>query len=59
MKVIEGARGGLIKAWTDGVDIEDSARKQLDNIAAMPFIYKHVAIMPDSGEHPMWGKARK
>jgi tRNA-splicing ligase RtcB len=47
MQVIEGARGGLIKAWIDGVTVEDQARKQLDNIAAMPFIHKHVAIMPD------------
>ena len=47
MQVIEGAKGGLIKAWIDGVAVEDQARKQLDNIAAMPFIHKHVAIMPD------------
>lgn len=47
MQVFEGARGGLIKAWTDGVQVEDQARAQLDNIAAMPFIHKHVAIMPD------------
>lgn len=47
MQVIEGANGGLIKAWIDGVRVEDQARKQLGNIAAMPFIHKHVAIMPD------------
>ena len=47
MQVFEGANGGLIKAWIDGVGVEDAARKQLDNIAAMPFIHKHVAIMPD------------
>ena len=47
MQVLEGARGGLIKAWVDGVQVEDKARAQLDNIAAMPFVYKHVAIMPD------------
>lgn len=47
MQVFEGARGGLIKAWIDGVQLEDAARVQLDNIAAMPFIHKHVAIMPD------------
>lgn len=47
MQVIEGARGGLIKAWIDGVVVEDQARQQLDNIASMPFIHKHVAIMPD------------
>lgn len=47
MKVFEGARGGLIKAWIDGVEVEEQARKQLDNIASMPFIHSHVAIMPD------------
>ena len=47
MQVFQGARGGLIKAWIDGVAVEDAARKQLDNIAAMPFIHNHVAIMPD------------
>ena len=52
MKVFQGANGGLIKAWVDGVPVEDEARKQLDNIASMPFIHKHVAIMPDVH----WGK---
>jgi len=47
MQVMQGAQGGLIKAWVDGVQVEDQARKQLDNMAAMPFIHKHVAIMPD------------
>jgi tRNA-splicing ligase RtcB (3'-phosphate/5'-hydroxy nucleic acid ligase) len=47
MQVFEGARGGLIKAWVDGVNVEAQARAQLDNIAAMPFVHKHVAIMPD------------
>lgn len=47
MQVIQGARGGLIKAWIDGVPVEEQARQQLDNIASMPFIHKHVAIMPD------------
>ena len=47
MQVFEGASGGLIKAWIDGVPLEDQARQQLDNIASMPFIHKHVAIMPD------------
>ena len=47
MQVIQGNKGGLIKAWVDGVSIEDQARAQLDNIAQMPFIHKHIAIMPD------------
>src|ERR1700761_7349570 len=36
-----------IKAWTDGVELEDSARAQLVNISKLPFIFKHVAVMPD------------
>lgn len=34
-----------VKIWTD--DIEESAKKQLTNISEMPFIHKHVAVMPD------------
>ena len=36
-----------IKAWTKGVQVEDVAADQLRNIANMPFIHKHVAVMPD------------
>ena len=36
-----------IKAWTKGVQVEDVAVEQLRNIANMPFIHKHVAVMPD------------
>jgi tRNA-splicing ligase RtcB (3'-phosphate/5'-hydroxy nucleic acid ligase) len=36
-----------IKAWIDGVPVEDAARRQLYNIAALPFIHRHVAAMPD------------
>ena len=40
--------GGVpIKAWVRGVPLEDSARRQLVNVAALPFIHKHVAAMPD------------
>src|SRR5690606_19312307 len=38
---------GRIKAWTRGVPVEDAAREQLARIAELPFIYKHVAVMPD------------
>ncbi|MDZ4376417.1 MAG: RtcB family protein, partial [Phenylobacterium sp.] len=44
--VIEGS-GAPIKAWTRGVPIEDAALKQLKNVASLPFIHKHVAVMPD------------
>jgi tRNA-splicing ligase RtcB len=36
-----------IKHWTRGVPLEDAAREQLRNIARMPFIHRHVAVMPD------------
>ena len=36
-----------IKAWTKGVQVEDVAAEQLRNMANMPFIHKHVAVMPD------------
>ncbi|WP_288459791.1 RtcB family protein [uncultured Sphingomonas sp.] len=40
--------GGVpIKAWTRGVPVEDGARAQLARAAQMPFIFKHVAAMPD------------
>ncbi len=39
--------GVPIKAWTRGVAIEDAARKQLENVARLPIVYHHVAVMPD------------
>ena len=36
-----------IKTWTDGVAFEESARKQVENIAQLTFIGPHIAIMPD------------
>jgi tRNA-splicing ligase RtcB len=39
--------GVPIKAWTRGVDIEASARKQLENTARLPIVFHHVAVMPD------------
>ena len=36
-----------IKMWTRGVQVEDVAREQLLNVARLPFIHKHIAVMPD------------
>ncbi len=44
---LEVSNGKPIKMWTNGVPVEDEARKQLMNTARMPFIYKHLAVMPD------------
>lgn len=37
----------LIKEWTIGVPVEESARQQLLAVANLPFIFKHIAVMPD------------
>src|SRR5690349_7275815 len=39
--------GVPIKAWTRGVAIEDAAKRQLENVARLPIIFRHVAVMPD------------
>lgn len=36
-----------IKHWTNGVLLDPRAAEQLENIASLPFIHKHVAVMPD------------
>lgn len=46
MQVIR-ENGAPIKAWVDGVELEEEARKQLLNTASLPFIYKWLAVMPD------------
>jgi tRNA-splicing ligase RtcB (3'-phosphate/5'-hydroxy nucleic acid ligase) len=46
-QILEVENGKPIKMWTQGVPVEDDARKQLMNTAQMPFIYKHLAVMPD------------
>lgn len=34
-----------VKIWSQEVEIE--AQKQLENVARLPFVFKHVAVMPD------------
>ena len=36
-----------VKSWTRGVPFEEEARAQLRNVAALPFIHKWIAVMPD------------
>src|SRR5262245_50942297 len=45
--VLNVPNGRHVKMWTRGVPIEDEAKRQLENVARMPFIFKHVAAMPD------------
>src|SRR6186713_2053738 len=42
---VEGGRH--VKMWTRGVPVDESAKKQLENIARMPFVHSHLAVMPD------------
>ncbi|MDP2123993.1 MAG: RtcB family protein [Parvibaculum sp.] len=44
-QTVEG--GAPIKMWTKGVPVDDKARAQLAAAARLPFIFKHVAVMPD------------
>jgi tRNA-splicing ligase RtcB len=36
-----------VKLWTKVSDVEESAQKQLLNIAALPWCFSHIAVMPD------------
>ena len=35
------------RAYSDGVEFDEGARKQVANMAALPFVHSHVAVMPD------------
>ncbi len=39
--------GVPIQAWTQGVEIADNALVQLRNVARLPIVHGHVAVMPD------------
>ena len=45
--VITAEDGVPIKAWTVGVPFEAEAESSSRNVAALPFIHKWVAVMPD------------
>ena len=47
MQVLHGGNSGLVKAWVDGVEVEREAQEQLLLVADMPFVFRHVAVMPD------------
>ena len=40
--------GNKLKGWVEGVYIDDNTLEQAYKLAAMPFIHKHVALMPDA-----------
>jgi tRNA-splicing ligase RtcB len=39
---------GRVKAWVEGVPVEDEALAQAERVAALPFVHRHVAVMPDA-----------
>ena len=44
----EDVAGGVpVKMWTQGVPVEDEAKRQLANAARLPIVFKHIAAMPD------------
>lgn len=44
----EDVPGGVpLKMWTQGVPVEDEAKRQLANAARLPIVFKHIAAMPD------------
>ena len=45
--VVESTGSRPIKLWADGVQVEEQARAQLMKTASMPFIFRHLAVMPD------------
>jgi tRNA-splicing ligase RtcB (3'-phosphate/5'-hydroxy nucleic acid ligase) len=44
---IESFGGVPIKAWIEGVPLEDEAAKQLRNVARLPIVGDWIAVMPD------------
>lgn len=47
IEITSGETGAVVKSWTKNVPFEDEAKKQLLNLAKMPFIHKWLAVMPD------------
>ena len=43
----EVAGGVPVKMWTQGVPVEAEALQQIENVAKLPIVFKHVAVMPD------------
>ena len=39
--------GPNVLSWLPADQIEESAMQQIENLSRMPFIFKHVAVMPD------------
>lgn len=46
-EVLQEGEAKPIKSWTKGVPFEGEARAQLGRVARLPFVHRHVAVMPD------------
>lgn len=46
-EVMKDENGVPVKSWTKGVPFEDEAKKQLLKLSKLPFLYSHLAVMPD------------
>ena len=46
-EIIDEPGRKLVKAWTRGVVFDDKAKRQVLNVASMPFVHGWVAVMPD------------
>ncbi|TPQ44097.1 RtcB family protein [Cupriavidus pinatubonensis] len=46
-ELLKTDKGRPVKMWTRGVPVEEEARRQLANTAQLPFIFSHLAVMPD------------
>ena len=45
-RIHEEVGGGVpLKMWTQGVPVEESAKRQLMNAARLPIVFKHIAAM--------------
>ena len=40
--------GRHVRLWTRGVTLDPKAREQLAKTASMPFVFRHLAVMPDA-----------
>ncbi len=47
IEVMNVEQGRPVKMWTEGVPVDEKAKDQLRDMAKMPFIFKHIAVMPD------------
>lgn len=47
IELLTPAGGKPVKMWTQGVPVEAEAKEQLEKLAQLPFVFHHVAVMPD------------